>query len=145
MNTLDAMVGHRDERYRRFERRPRRGGDLANLAPSRITAALTVAAAPLVEGSAVRAVAIWFRDGNRHPSPNSGQPEAAFAGALGVRLGGRNVCVDLVEERPVLGEGPRPGVPDIRRAARLSALVGAGAVVLCAGRLLWRTRPRRRR
>jgi adenosylcobinamide-phosphate synthase len=144
VNTLDAMVGHRSERYQRFGTASARADDVANLAPSRLTAALTVAAAPLVEGSAARAAAIWFRDGNRHPSPNSGQPEAAFAGALGVRLGGRNVYSGRIEERPVLGEGPRPTVPDIRRAAHLSALVGAGAVVLCAGRLLWRARPYRR-
>jgi adenosylcobinamide-phosphate synthase len=131
VNTLDAMVGHRSPRYARFGTAAARLDDLANLAPARIAAGLTVVGAPAVGGRPAVAVRAWARDGHRHPSPNAGQVEAAMAGALGVRLGGRNVYASRVEERPVLGDGGRvAGVGDIRRAARLSGVVGAGAVAL---------------
>lgn len=143
INTLDAMVGRRDDRYARFGTASARLDDGANLVPSHLTATLIAAAAPLVNGSIGRSVWIWFRDGNRHPSPNAGQCEAAMAGALGVRLGGRNVYSGRVENRPELGDGRRPDGDDIRRAARLSAAVGTAALVLCAGYAL--ARPWRRR
>lgn len=142
-NTLDAMVGHRTERYARFGTVAARADDLANLLPSRLTAALTIAAAFFVEGSPARAAVVWLRDGHQHPSPNSGQCEAAMAGALGVSLGGRNVYFGRAEDRPALGEGPRPTADDVRRAAKLSAAVGLAALVMCAGHALarpWRHR-----
>jgi adenosylcobinamide-phosphate synthase len=148
VNTLDAMVGHRNPRYRLFGTASARLDDLANLIPSRFTAALMVGAAPLVNdgprrsGSIVRAAWVWLRDGRQHPSPNSGQCEAGMAGALGVRLGGRNVYAGRVEDRPLLGLGPSPSPVDIRRAARLSGVVGVSALVLCVGHVLYR--PRRR-
>ena len=154
VNTLDAMVGHRDERYNRFGTASARLDDVANLVPSRVTAAVTVAAAPLVNppgrgaSAAVRAAWVWLRYGHRHPSPNSGQCEAAMAGALGVSLGGRNVYGGRAEHRPVLGDGPRPSTVDIRRATRLSATVGAAVLAACAGHVLfrpWRRSARRRR
>jgi adenosylcobinamide-phosphate synthase len=132
INTLDAMVGHRSARYERFGSAAARLDDAANLMPSRLTAALTAAMAPLVGGSSRRAWRTWLRDGHRHPSPNSGQCEAAFAGALSVRLGGTNVYSGRTETRPELGTGPRPAAADLRRAARLSALVGLGALALTA-------------
>jgi adenosylcobinamide-phosphate synthase len=128
-NTLDAMVGHRSARYARFGTAAARLDDAANLVPARVTAALTVAAAPLVGGSLWRALRTWVRDGHRHPSPNSGQCEAATAGALGVRLGGRNVYAGRIDDRPVLGHrGRAPEVDDIARAVRLSGLVSGAAV-----------------
>jgi adenosylcobinamide-phosphate synthase len=143
VNTLDAMVGHRSPRYARFGTAAARVDDVANLGPSRLTAAITVAAAPAVDGSPARAAWTWFRDGTRHPSPNAGQCEAAMAGALGVRLGGTNVYFGLSEDRPTLGDGRPPGPDDIRRAARLSATIGAAALGLCVGRLLARRLRRR--
>jgi adenosylcobinamide-phosphate synthase len=142
VNTLDAMVGHRSPRYERFGTAAARADDAANLVPARLTALLTAAAAGTVDGSVARALWIWFRDGRRHPSPNAGQCEAAMAGALGVRLGGPNVYFGRSQERPTLGDGRRPDAADVRRAARLSAVVGAAALGLCVGRIL--TRPRRR-
>lgn len=133
VNTLDAMVGHRSPRYARFGTTAARLDDAANLAPARLTAALTVALAPLGGGRPGRALSTWIRDGGRHPSPNSGQCEAAMAGALGIRLGGRNVYAGRVEQRPTLGDGPPPVVYDIRRAARLSAAIGVAAAGLAAG------------
>ncbi|HTJ38126.1 MAG TPA: cobalamin biosynthesis protein [Dactylosporangium sp.] len=145
INTLDAMVGHRSARYARFGTASARLDDFANLAPSRLTAALTVAAAPLVGGSPARTLHTWLRDGSRHPSPNSGQCESAAAGALGVRLGGRNVYGSRVEERPHLGDGPLPTPADVRRAATLTVAVGTAAVSLAALARLGLARRRRSR
>lgn len=141
-NTLDAMVGHRSSRYARFGTPAARLDDLLNLVPSRLTGLLTVAAAPLVQGDRERAWRVWRRDRNDHPSPNAGQCEAAVAGALGVRLGGRNVYAGRVEVRPFLGDGPRPDASHLPRVARISAAVGlatlglAAAYPLTVGRLL---------
>jgi adenosylcobinamide-phosphate synthase len=134
VNTLDAMVGHRSERYRRFGWAAARLDDAANLVPARVTAALTVALAPVVDGRPQSAWRAWRRDGAKHPSPNAGPVEAAFAGALGRTLGGRLSYAGRVEDRPLLGDGPAPTVADIARAARLSAAVslaaGAAAVAV---------------
>lgn len=127
-NTLDAMVGHRTPRYGNFGWGAARLDDLANLVPARLTAAL-VAAAGGRPGATLR---IALRDGHRHPSPNAGYAEAAFAGALGLRLGGRNVYAGRVEHRPELGDGPRPGPDDIPRASRLCAAVTVAAAVVAA-------------
>lgn len=132
VNTLDAMVGHRTPRLARFGWAAARADDVANLVPSRVTAALTVIAAPVVGGNPGRAAWTWWRDGNRHPSPNSGQCEAAAAGALGIQLGGTNTYGGRVEDRPRLGTGRRPAVADIRRAAELSRVVSLGALALSA-------------
>jgi adenosylcobinamide-phosphate synthase len=131
-NTLDAMVGHRSPRYVRFGTAAARLDDALNLAPARLTAALTAAAAPLADGDPRRALRIWRRDGADHPSPNAGRCESVMAGALGVRLGGRNVYFGRLESRPFLGDGPRPAARDIRRAATLSSAVGLAAVGLTA-------------
>ena len=72
------------------------------------------------------------RDGGAHPSPNAGPCEAAFAGALGVSLGGTNVYEGVAERRGTLGDGPPPGPADLDRAIRLSRLVTVAATVLCA-------------
>ncbi len=134
VNTLDAMIGHRSQRYRRFGWAAARLDDLANLVPARVSALL----AAVLSGSPRRASTVWRRDAGRHPSPNAGPVEAAFAGALGVRLGGVNRYGDRVENRGTLGDGPPPDVADIPRAVRLSRLGGVGAlavaVVLAAGR-----------
>jgi len=128
VNTLDAMVGHRSSRYARFGTAAARLDDAANLGPSRLTAVLTAVCAPVVGGQARRTWRIWQRDGGRHPSPNSGQCEAAFAGALDVQLGGENIYFGRTEVRPNLGDGGKPTAADARRAARLSAAVGLAAL-----------------
>ncbi|GAA5182860.1 cobalamin biosynthesis protein [Rugosimonospora acidiphila] len=133
INTLDAMVGHRSPRYRDFGTASARLDDVANLGPARATAALTVVTAPVVDASPFGALRAWLRDGGRHPSPNAGQCEAAMAGALGVRLGGRNLYHGRVEDRPMLGAGRRPEAADIRRATRLSGAVAAAALAMAVG------------
>jgi adenosylcobinamide-phosphate synthase len=132
VNTLDAMVGHRSVRYTRFGWAAARLDDVANWVPARITAALTVACAPAAGGSAAGAWRSWMRDGAAHPSPNAGRCEAALAGALGLRLGGRNVYGGRVEARPALGNGRAPAAADIRRAVRLSRAVWCSAAALAA-------------
>ncbi|MGH8910309.1 MAG: cobalamin biosynthesis protein [Egibacteraceae bacterium] len=122
-NTLDAMVGHRSARYERFGWAAARLDDAANWLPARITALLAAACAPLVGGSARAALRVLLRDGANHPSPNAGRCEAAFAGALGVRLGGVNRYGTRVEVRGPLGEGPPPTPADVHRAIRLSVAV----------------------
>jgi adenosylcobinamide-phosphate synthase len=130
VNTLDAMVGYRSPRYRRFGWASARSDDVLNLVPARLTGALMVLCAPFVAGRARAAWRVMLRDAPRHPSPNAGWPEAAAAGALGVRLGGRNTYHGQVEERAGLGDGRAPSTPDVRRAVRLERLVtGAGALV----------------
>jgi adenosylcobinamide-phosphate synthase len=128
VNTLDAMVGHRTPRYGSFGWAAARLDDIANLVPARLTAALVA----LVSGRPVPALRIAVRDGHRHPSPNAGYAEAAFAGALGLRLGGRNVYLGRSEHRPELGDGTLPGRDDIPRATRLCAAVTIAAALTAA-------------
>jgi adenosylcobinamide-phosphate synthase len=128
-NTLDAMVGHRSPRYERFGTASARLDDLLNLLPARLTGLLTIAAAPIAGGNPRETLRVWRRDRNDHPSPNAGQCESAMAGALGVRLGGRNVYFGRSETRPFLGDGPRPSAVHLRRAARVSGAVGLAAAV----------------
>jgi adenosylcobinamide-phosphate synthase len=132
VNTLDAMVGYRSPRYANFGWAAARADDVANAVPARLTALLTALAAGGVGGDARAALRTARRDGRRHPSPNSGFSEAAFAGALGLRLGGRTSYAGRVDERPQLGAGRAPAVTDLPRAARLSGAVSAAAAVAAA-------------
>lgn len=137
VNTLDAMVGHRSDRYLRFGWASARADDLANLLPARLAAALATAFAPVVSGRPSAALHAWRRDAHKHPSPNAGRVEAAFAGALGRQLGGPLTYAGRLDPRNTLGDGPTPAQGDIARAARLSACVTTAAGVLAvATRLL---------
>ena len=131
VNTLDAMVGHRSARYLRFGWASARLDDVAGWPGARLTALLAVAAAePERRADAWR---VWRRDASTHPSPNAGQAEAAFAGALGVRLGGTLRYGETWEHRAVLGAELRPvEVADIERACVLSQRVGLLAVLVTA-------------
>jgi adenosylcobinamide-phosphate synthase len=137
VNTLDAMVGHRSPRYRRFGWASARLDDLVNLVPARISALLAAT------GDPAPALAAWRRDARLHPSPNAGPVEAAFAGALGVRLGGSNRYGDAVEDRGLLGDGRRPVPADITRAVRLARRVDLGALSLAVLAASAARRPRR--
>lgn len=121
VNTLDAMVGHKSAKYRRYGWASARLDDVAGWPGARLTAVLAAVAGPDPRG-AVRA---WRADAAKHPSPNAGPVEASFAGALGVRLGGTLSYGGRVEHRPVLNdEGRSVAVQDIERAVRLSRSVG---------------------
>ena len=121
VNTMDAVVGHRSARYGRYGTASARLDDAANWVPARATAALVAAVRPR------RAAAVWTavrRQAPAHPSPNACVAEAAFAAAMGLRLGGTNRYGERVELRPSLGDG-RPAEPaDIARATRLARDVG---------------------
>lgn len=132
INTLDAMIGHRSPRYLRFGWAAARLDDVANYPGARLAGALTAVCAPLIGGSPVAAVRAWARDAAKHPSPNAGVVEAAFAGALGVRLGGPTQYRHELQIRPTLGDGRAPRVVDLRRAVTLSRLVQAAAAVVLA-------------
>ncbi len=111
INTLDSMVGYRDERYLRFGWAAARLDDLANFIPARLSAVLLPAAASLTGADGLRALRIALRDGHKHPSPNAGVPEAAVAGALGVQLGGLSHYRGRASEKPLLGDGISPLEP----------------------------------
>jgi adenosylcobinamide-phosphate synthase len=143
VNTLDAMVGYRSPRYRHFGWAAARLDDVANLLPSRAAAGLTTLCAPLVGGSARGAWRAWWRDAAAHPSPNAGQLEAVFAGALEVRLGGRTVYPHGTEQRPLLGYGRAPDAGDLTRGVELSRVVGLAAAMLCAALAVVVQRPYR--
>ena len=142
VNTLDAMVGHRSPRYGRFGWAAARLDDVANAIPARVAGLAAALAAPLVGGSPRVAMCTVRRDARGHPSPNAGVVEAAFAGALGVRLGGTNVYAGHLEDRGELGQGRPVAGPDVARAVRLARATSALglatavvlAVVLAAGR-----------
>jgi adenosylcobinamide-phosphate synthase len=143
VNTLDAMVGYRSPRYARFGWAAARLDDVLNWAPARLTAVLAAGCAPLAGGRPGPAWHAARRDGGHHPSPNAGRPEAAFAGALGLRLGGASQYHGVAEHRPELGDGRPPEPADIRRAERLSLAVTAAAAVLAAAAALALGRERR--
>ena len=114
VNTLDSMVGYKNPRYIRFGWAAARLDDAANYVPARITGLILAAAAFFCSfaggafhafRAARRSFAIMRRDGKNHTSPNSGIPEAAMAGALGVRLGGPSVYGGVVVEKPFIGDG----------------------------------------
>ncbi|BBH16206.1 cobalamin biosynthesis protein CobD [Nocardioides baekrokdamisoli] len=128
-NTLDAMVGYKNPRHLNFGRASARFDDVVNLPAARAGGVLVAIAAPTRAREAIR---IWRRDAAAHPSPNAGVVESAFAGALGVRLGGSNTYHGVVEDRVVMGDGPAPAVADIARANRLADRVGFAAVLVAA-------------
>jgi adenosylcobinamide-phosphate synthase len=140
-DTLDSMVGYRDARYQRFGTAAARLDDAMAWLPARCTAALVALVRPS------RAAAVWSTvraDAAAHPSPNAGMAEAAFAGALGVQLGGTNRYGDVAEARPRLGSGPTARPADIALAIRLSRDVSyALAGILALGGALGARRRRR--
>jgi adenosylcobinamide-phosphate synthase len=130
VNTLDAMIGHRSPRYLRFGWAAARFDDVVNYPGARLAGLLTMVCAPLVGGSPAAAAAAWSRDARRHPSPNAGVVEAAFAGTLAVQLGGPTQYRHELQIRPMLGDGTPPGVADLRNGVRLSRQVQAAAAVV---------------
>jgi adenosylcobinamide-phosphate synthase len=132
VNTMDAMVGHHSPRYERFGRASARLDDVANWAPARLTALLAAACSPAISGQPAHTWQTARTYGPQHPSPNAGWCEAAFAGALGVRLGGTLSYAGRSEHRPEIGTGRAPQAADIARAIRLSRAVTASTTALAA-------------
>ena len=136
VNTMDSMLGYKNEKYLYFGRAAARLDDVGNRIPSRLAALLMIAAAWLCGLDGKGAFCIWRRDRFQHASPNSAQTEAACAGALGVALAGDAVYFGKVVKKPFIGDGDRPVEPeDIVRANRL---LYVSAAALCAGGLLLR-------
>jgi adenosylcobinamide-phosphate synthase len=141
INTADSMIGHKSERYRAFGWAAARLDDLVNLPASRLSALLLVLAAALLPGaSAGNAFAAVERDAGKHRSPNAGWPEAAMAGALGLKLAGpRRYAEGLVEDH-WMGDGRADATAaDIRRALNLyaaAAMLLFGAALIAAIALL---------
>jgi adenosylcobinamide-phosphate synthase len=120
INTADSMIGHKSERYFAFGFAAAKLDDLANFVPARLSALLVVAAAFLVSGATPRGA--WrtaLKDSRGHPSPNAGWPEAAFAGALGLRLGGPRSYGQTTIADAWIGAGREPKPRDIYRALAL--------------------------
>jgi adenosylcobinamide-phosphate synthase len=134
INTLDSMVGYRNERYREFGWFSARADDAANFIPARITAALIGLAAWPLGLRPVTALRTAMRDGGSQPSPNAGYPEAALAGAVGVQLGGLNYYSGVPSRKPHLGDSLVPLTPALFGKVRL--LLYATSILAVAGACL---------
>lgn len=120
VNTMDSMLGYKNEKYLYFGRFPAKMDDVFNYIPSRVTALFMIAAAFLTGMDGKNAWKIWRRDRRKHASPNSAQTESVCAGALRVRLAGDAVYFGKLHKKEYLGDPLRPIEPeDIRRAGRL--------------------------
>lgn len=132
-NTLDSMIGHVEEPYTHLGWASARLDDVACFLPARITALAIVLCAPLQKGSVTRAFSVLRAEGRRHRSPNAGRPEAAMAGALGVRLGGTNFYDGVPHAAAYLGDGlALPNVAAARRARSLVAISSCMVALACA-------------
>lgn len=130
INTLDSMVGYRNGRYREFGWASARLDDAVNFVPARLTTLLIWMCAGLLRYDLRRSVAVTLRDARSQPSPNSGYPEAAVAGALGVRLGGVNYYQGVATRKPYLGDGERP--LDFEVYARMRRLLYGSSLLMVA-------------
>jgi adenosylcobinamide-phosphate synthase len=134
VNTLDSMIGYKDERYINLGWAAARLDDLANYIPARLTALFFLTLAPFTSGGWQGVWRSLRRDARQHPSPNSGFSEAAVAGSLGIQLGGKNYYRGVVSERALMGEKKRPLEPrDIKRTLVLMILVSGEMLLLGIG------------
>jgi adenosylcobinamide-phosphate synthase len=132
LNTADSLIGHREERWRAFGWAAARADDVANLLPARLAGFLLV----LAGGGGL---GVMLRDASKHASPNAGWPEAAMAGALGIRLGGPATYDGVLHERPVFGAGQGPAAGELARGLRIYVLACGllWVVVAAAGGIAW--------
>ena len=131
INTMDSMLGYKNEKYLTFGRAAARTDDVVNFLPARISACLMILTAPLCGLSARGAWRVFRRDRYKHASPNSAQTESACAGALGVRLAGDAVYGGVVHKKEFIGDPTREIEPrDIGRAGRLMYAASASALLL---------------
>ena len=139
INTMDSMLGYKNEKYLYFGRIPAKLDDVANYLPSRLAALLWVAAAAFTRNDAKGAWKIWRRDRRRHASPNSAQTESACAGALGVQLAGPAYYFGQYYPKLTIGDALRPIEPeDILRANRMMYVASSFALAWgCALRALF--------
>ena len=129
INTMDSMLGYKNEKYLYFGRVPAKLDDVANYIPSRLAGLLWVAAAAFTHNDAKGAWKIWRRDRRNHASPNSAQTESACAGALGVQLAGPAYYFGEYYAKPTIGDALRPIEPeDILRANQMMYVANAFAL-----------------
>ena len=134
INTMDSMIGYKNEKYLHFGRAAARLDDAVNFIPSRLSAVLLIAAAGLCRQNPGNAYRIWRRDRRNHASPNSAQTEAAMAGALGIQLGGPAWYFGEYYDKPTIGDPLRTPVPDdIRSANRMMYCGGFLGLLLLGG------------
>ena len=139
INTMDSMLGYKNEKYLYFGRVPAKLDDVANYIPSRLAGLLWVAAAAFTHNDAKGAWKIWRRDRRNHASPNSAQTESACAGALGVQLAGPAYYFGEYSAKPTIGDALRPIEPeDILRANQMMYVASSFALAWgCAFRALF--------
>jgi adenosylcobinamide-phosphate synthase len=130
VNTLDSMLGYKNERYKNFGLVPARLDDVAGYIPARLSAALMVAAAFILGYDWRGALGTAWRDGRKHPSPNAGVVEAAAAGAFNIRLGGPASYGGISAEKPYIGNGPKE--PDSETVASAIRLMRISAAIMSA-------------
>jgi adenosylcobinamide-phosphate synthase len=132
-NTMDSMIGYRNEKYAALGYYAAKLDDILNYLPSRFTALLMIAVCPLLGMDARSAYRIWRRDRRKHASPNSAQTESVCAGALHLRLAGDAVYFGELHHKPYIGDAVREIEPaDIRRANRLMYAASAGMLLIGA-------------
>ena len=139
VNTMDSMVGYKNDRYINFGRAAAKLDDAVNFIPSRISACLMIFSCALLgkDFSAKGAYEIHKRDSRKHASPNSAQTESACAGALGIQLAGDASYFGVIHKKPFIGDAKRPvEYKDIKRANRLMLTTAAVCAALCAAALL---------
>ena len=137
VNTLDSMVGYKNEKYQYFGWAAARLDDIANFIPARISVLFLTLASWLCAKDARQALLIGIRDGRKNPSPNSGIPEAVMAGALGVRLGGMNFYKSVARQKPIIGEGRYPLEPKhIIDSIKIVYTASGLFMAVCVG-MLW--------
>jgi adenosylcobinamide-phosphate synthase len=125
VSTLDSMIGYRTEKYFYFGKCAARLDDVLNFIPARLTAVFIVVAGWLMRLDSLRAVRIAWRDHANHLSPNAGYPEAALAGAFGIRLGGPSVYFGQLVEKPYLGDDAHPAEIEMLQKGRALCLLTA--------------------
>ncbi len=131
VNTMDSMVGYKNEKYLRFGRAAAKTDDILNYPPSRAAAVLMILSAYLLRLDGKNALRVWRRDRRSHASPNSAQTEAVCAGALGIRLGGPASYSGKMHDKPYIGDGTRPLLAgDIATANRLMYCAGVLAAAV---------------
>ena len=141
VNTLDSMVGYKNEKYRWFGRASAKFDDIANFIPARISAFLLMASAYLCGFDAEASFNVFKRDRFKHASPNSAQSESACAGALGIQLGGGSYYFGKWVKKPYIGDATRKiEAEDISKASQMmmtTAIIMEIAVLLIRGTVFW--------
>lgn len=143
INTLDSMFGYKNERYLYFGRASARLDDVANFLPARLAAVLVTLGAFLLGLSWKNAIKVVLRDARSQPSPNAGFPEAAYAGALGIRLGGPNVYGGRCVPKAFIGDAKRPLTidlqPMVRRLLYITSIIAVAVSVASIAIFQWIT------